>query len=297
MDILESSEWKARLSAHEATLRPLAERRLQRRHRGESHPVEDFLFTYYSLTPTKLCQWQPGTGVALRIGGEPLPTWFQSSRYRTEGDLVFAALPQPETPAAERVRRVRQLLEATASRPPQLRCYGLHEWAMVYRVAQGEVRHEDYPLRLPSEDLAAFVESRSLVCTHYDAFRFFTAEAAPLNSHQPTLESRVLLEQPGCIHANMDLYKWAYKLGPLVPGELLAKTFLFAAEAREIDMRASPYDLESLGFDPIRIETESGRAEYREAQERLAEKAVPLRATLLSCCRRALAGQASLTTE
>ena len=59
-------------------------------------------------------------------------------------------------------------------------------------------------------------------CSHFDAFRFFTAPARPLNVLAPTRETQHALEQPGCLHANMDLYKWAYKLSPLVPSELVA---------------------------------------------------------------------------
>ena len=41
----------------------------------------------------------------------------------------------------------------------------------------------------------------------------------------------------------MDLYKWCYKLGPLIESELLMDCLELAADARELDMRASPYDL------------------------------------------------------
>lgn len=46
---------------------------------------------------------------------------------------------------------------------------------------------------------------------------------------------------------NMDLYKWAYKLSPLVPSELVADCFALAREIRTLDMRASPYDLADPG--------------------------------------------------
>jgi hypothetical protein len=50
---------------------------------------------------------------------------------------------------------------ATADRPAQLGCFGLHEWVMVYRSGPDDVRHGAWPLHL---------------------------------------------EQPGCLHATMDLY-------------------------------------------------------------------------------------------
>ena len=47
----------------------------------------------------------------------------------------------------------------------------------------------------------------------------------------------------------MDLYKWAYKLSPATPGELVADCFELAADIRELDMRASPYDLRDHGYE------------------------------------------------
>ena len=106
----------------------------------------------------------------------------------------------------------------TGSRPGQFGCFGLHEWAMVYRAA--EHRHA-VPLRLGQEGTDAVVEASELRCTHLDAFRFFTPEAVSRNARVatptglPTREAQADLEQPGCLHAGMDLYKWAVKLGPL----------------------------------------------------------------------------------
>src|SRR5699024_9447591 len=83
---------------------------------------------------------------------------------------------------------------------------------------------------------------------------------APLNAEELTRATQVQREQPGCLHAGMDLYKWAGKLGPLIPGDLLLDTFELARDIREVDMQASPYDVsEYVGADgaplvPIAIE-------------------------------------------
>jgi hypothetical protein len=82
----------------------------------------------------------------------------------------------------------------------------------------------------------------------------------------------------------MDLYKWAYKLSPATPAELLADCFTLAADVRELDMRASPYDLADLGYPPVRIETATGRAEYARAQAGFARRAAPLRDRLIELC-------------
>jgi hypothetical protein len=80
----------------------------------------------------------------------------------------------------------------------------------------------------------------------------------------------------------MDLYKWAYKLLPAVPSDLVADAFELARDVRVLDMRASPYDLSGLGYAPVRIETPEGRAEYVAAQRAFAERGTLLRARLLA---------------
>ncbi len=184
------------------------------------------------------------------------------------------------------VRFVVDLLSATVDRPAQLGCFGLHEWAMVYRRDVDDVRHAEWPLRLGSRGTDEVVESSAIRCTHYDAYRFFTPESLGRNALRPTRATQVTLEQPGCLHANMDLYKWAYKLGPLVPGELLLDCFELARDIRVLDMRASPYDLSALGYEPVRIETPEGKAEYVAAQRAFAARAQPLRLRLVEVCRR-----------
>jgi hypothetical protein len=235
----------------------------------------DFLFTYYSLRPARLEQWDAGLGVALR-GGEERPGWVR------DGDAVHldpAALPDRLTGTAAFVR---DLLAATASRPPRLGCFGLHEWAMVYRT--DAPRHGAVPLRLGGAGTDAVVESLPVHCTHHDAFRFFTPAAVPRNALSPSREDQVANEQPGCLHATMDLYKWAYKLSPATPSDLLVDCFALAVDVRELDMRASPYDLADLGYPPVRIETPAGRAEYARAQSLFAERAAPLRTRLVEVC-------------
>ncbi|MGY2062794.1 3-methyladenine DNA glycosylase, partial [Nocardia gipuzkoensis] len=65
---------------------------------------------------------------------------------------------------------------------------------------------------------------------------------------------------------------------------LLLDCFELSCTARELDMRASPYDLTDFGYTPVPIETPAGRAEYVRGQAQLAEHAAPLRARLLAVC-------------
>ena len=153
---------------------------------------------------------------------------------------------------------------------------------MVYK--SSEIRYPSQPLRLSPSEVAAVVDSLPVRCSHYDAFRFFTPEAGPLNRLQPTRETSPQLEQPACLHANMDLYKWAFKLAPWCPSDLIADTFELARDIRELDMRASPYDLSSFGYSSVPIETPEGRAEYESSQRDFAERARPLRQRLVELC-------------
>jgi hypothetical protein len=282
--VLPHEEWSARAAAHESRIdRWTAPHRERRRH-GRTHPVLDFLFTYYSETPGRLRRWHPGPGVAL---AGPAPhaglRWYTTDAdgsVRLDTDAFVAD-------RGDTVRFVRRLLAATASRPAFSGCFGLHEWAMVYR--DRETRHP-VPLRLGTEGTDAVVEAHQIRCTHFDAFRFFTPEAVGRNRLQPTRESQPELEQPGCLHAGMDLYKWSYKLGPAVPGGLLADCFELAVDIRELDMRASPYDLSAHGYEPVAIETPEGKAEYVAAQRGFAERGAVLRQRLLDVCDQLLDG-------
>ena len=268
-------EWTARAAAHEARVDRWVTPHLERRRRGQPHPVLDFLFTYYSETPGRLRRWHPGPGVAL-AGPAPHEGW---RWYRADADgTVRLDVPAFLADRRDTVAFARRLLAATASRPPSTGCFGVHEWAMVYRDRQ--TRHA-VPLRLGPEGTDAVVEAHPIRCTHYDAFRFFTPAAVGRNRVQPTRETQPALEQPGCLHAGMDLYKWAYKLSPATPGELVADCLELAAEIRELDMRASPYDLRDHGYAPVAIETPEGKAEYVTAQRTFAERGAVLRQRLL----------------
>lgn len=274
-------EWQARAAAHAARVEGWLAPHLARASRHERHPVMDFLFEYYSNRPARLRRWSPGPGVWLE-GGGPFRSWREFEE--EAGGMGLRPLP-----AARRagVEWALFLLEATASRPASFSCFGLHEWAMVHR--NDGRRHAAWPLRLSADEVARVVEQGGVNCTHYDAFRFFTPAAVPLNRTPLTREEQPRHEQAGCIHANMDLYKWAYKLWPWVASELVADCFELAVTAREVDMRASPYDLSALGCVPIQVETPEGRAEYQQAQRDLAARAAPLRARLAKAHRTALA--------
>ena len=255
----------------------------------QPHPIEDFLFGYYPFPLSLLEKWHPGVGVVLELG-ENMPPHLTGRHYRITDDSIQADSATLTDKQRLRIGYMIELLEATRDRAPNYGCHGLHEWAMVYRGQ--EIRHEKtLSLRLPQSEIDALVESHPLCCSHHDAFRFFEKSAKPLNLLQPSLESRAEHEQPACVHANMDLYKWAAKSMPWVGSDLLLDCFELALDLRDLDMRASPYDLRRWGREPVAIETAEGRRQYEAEQRALAERAKPLRQQLIDALRDTLSSE------
>lgn len=277
--VLAAVEWEPIATAHADRADALTAGHVARQRRRQKHPVEDFLFTYYQTRPGQLRVWHPGPGIRLRDA----PTYASRRGYRAVGGGVELD-PDEIGHRAESIAWTHKLLTATTDRPAQFGCFGMHEWAMVYRQPAEDVRHNTWPLRLGATGTDRVVESHRIACSHFDAFRFFTGVARPLNTMQPTREQQPALEQGGCLHANMDLYKWAAKLMPFTPGPLLLDCLELARDIRELDMRASPYDLSGLGYEPVRIETPAGKAAYAAAQRGFADRARPLRQRLIDLC-------------
>lgn len=290
--ILSQAQWRTLEQRHAERVEPWITPRLQRRLRGRKHPVDDFLFEYYPYSPARLATWHPGHGVTLL--GDTSQFRFRGGYVEHEDGIIvdLSALDSRQ----DRLDLVLRLLAGTQQRPPMVNCFGLHEWAMVYRLEPDQIRHADQPLRLSPEAIAETVDGLGLRCTHIDAFRFFTPQAMPRNSIIPTRATQPDLEQPGCLHANMDLYKYAMWFQPFVGSDLVADCFELARAARDLDMRASPYDCTEFGLAPIPVETPAGRAEYAAAQRNLMLQARPLRAGLVAALARsraALGGRAA----
>lgn len=296
--VLAEAEWRARESAHGERADALTEAHRARKLRGEKHPVEDFLWTYYSVKPRELRRWHPGAGVLLENAAPDRADW---KHYRAVGDparsqaaVVDGARPHAEVDITGYFERrghtvdyVEKLLTATLAHTPRYGCFGLHEWAMVYKMTPEQLRHSALPLRIGHDATNAVVESHTIGCTHFDAFRFFTPQAAPLNTIELSREAQHETEQSGCLHAGMDVYKWAAKLGPIVPGELLLDAFVLARDIRELDMRASPYDVTGYfgasgePLTPVPIETPDGKRTYAQYQRGFAARGDAIRHRLL----------------
>ena len=289
-DVLPAHMWRDRARRHEERIDDLVGPHLARRQNGVKHPVHDFLFTYYSQRPAQLRRWHPGRGVALRDAQE-----YDGRTGYTVSEGTARVSAEYAGSRSRLADATYHLLTATAGRDAQLGCFGLHEWAMVHRLSEDATRHPQHPLRLGRDGTDAVVESHRITCTHFDAFRFFTPSARSLNTVSPRADDRAAYEQPGCLHATMDLYKHAFRLTPLIPSELVADCFALALDVRVVDMRASPYDLAALGVEPLRIETADGKRDYAAAQRAFAERAAPLRESLRKWSRQ-IAAEGNPTT-
>jgi hypothetical protein len=183
------------------------------------------------------------------------------------------------------------ILKQTMSRDPILHCYNTHEWAMMYRPDGAppppSAQYQSHlPLRVSQQVINETVERKGVSCTHVDALRFFADSAVKLNKysqHGKRLErhEQPQLEQPGCLHAQMDLLKICLKLQPFVDSSILRDALRIALDARRLDVAASPYDASSYGVQAVPIETHEGRAEYKDRQTKIWQRSESIRQDLL----------------
>ena len=275
---MREDDWRERRRRHRARVEPWVAPRLARRENGQSQATDDFLFEYYPYSVGRLRTWHPGYGVVLEGDARE---FLDHPAYVETDDGVTASLDWLDDQRHDRLALAIRILEGTARREPVLGCFALHEWAMVYGLQQDEVRHQSLPLRLSPAQIRETVDAVGLRCTHIDAYRFFTDEATPLNSLAPTRATQPDMEQPGCLHASMDLYKYAMWFQPLVGSDLVADCFELARSARDLDMQASPYAVSAIGLQTIPVETPEGRRTYVSEQQSLMARTLPLRQHLI----------------
>lgn len=312
--IMTEEEWKREAQAHSSALDNLlypslsAKSRFQpknsgsirkvetkiRTHLVSDNPIYNFLHSYYKYSTVDLKKYSPGMSVQLLDATPGANLNVLNEKYMTFNEAggcynasTFHLMAEGKYGLA-RLTKDRDLLRATSARAPFFGCFGMHEWAMLYSGNGTSIvgHQESTPLRVDQKTIDALVGGPGQIrCTHYDAFRFFQPAAKPMNMiNTLSRENAPRHEQPGCIHANMDLFRYAYQLYPFVSSALLVDALRLALEARKVDMRASPYDVSAFeGCEvPICVETPQGRKLYIEEQERIASTAVPIRKAILS---------------
>lgn len=275
---LKPSQWRQQIIEHREEISSLIDNYLEQRQHQHKDPVMDFLFEYYTFRPSHLKTWSPGFGTLVVNGTNHHWRFDEMTSHNSDTYLNIEHFPADRISSLKWILNV---LKQSVEHKPSFGCFGMHEWAMVYKKDPQKVRHNQFPLRMDKQELADFVESRPLVCTHFDAFRFFSKEARPKNKYPLSREKFAEMEQPGCLHTNMDLYKWAFKMYPWISSNTIREAFKLAVRARFIDMKASPYDLRDRGLEPIKIETDEGRKEYMRRQQEIFERSQPVRRQLI----------------
>jgi len=274
---LTHDKWQLAQAQHYSVVANWVNPRLNRRSLGMKHPVDDFMFEYYPISAKKLQTWHPGFQYRLEASADAAGD-FADNIYSVSSEISIQRdwLERQQNAISEQL----DFLIATAGRPARTGCFGLHEWAMV--LGQEELRHNDWPLRVEQQEIAKTIEEVGLRCTHFDAFRFFTEQARPLNPLQLARTDQFEVEQPGCLHANMDLYKIAMRWVPILGSLFARQCFRLARDIRTVDMQSAPYDLGDLGVQPIKIETPQGRQIFAQKQKIFSERAQVLRARMIS---------------
>lgn len=314
VQVIPEETWREASRQHAATLNsllyPPGGSRSQRQHSIRDNPLYNFLHRYYKFSREEILRYSPGVGYGLegvskRDIGQSISSQFLTlSPTGANSDVAVAAydpaLLKALLTADGKYKTAylyanREILRRTISRTPFFSCFGMHEWAMLYSggsQSQPMKRHQEAAnLRVSQQLIDEVVEAGWLKCTHFDAWRFFHPVAQPMNM-LPSLTrgTQKVYEQPGCLHATMDLFKYAYQLFPFVSSDILRETVVLAFRARRLDIRGSPYDVSEYleGEPPIRVETEEGREEYVREQAALAEASIPVRKMLLEIYDRVL---------
>lgn len=290
-------------------------------HAVDSNPIFNFLHTYYRYPTNKVLNYSPGLGVQMEgvsvkdvhhskathpaQAGPPITAMsttgclspYGLSLDESSGMAHYNGANVVKEKEVRKLKNFMNILTESSMRQPVFNCYGLHEWAMLYSGRRDGVqspdlmnKHQKVPLRVSQEVIDELVEGQkngcSLKCTHYDAYRFFHPSSQGINSiTNLSRKTQTQYEQGGCIHATMDLFKYAFTLYPFCNAELLRKTLHLALAARKIDMRSSPYEVsEYLSEEekaPLRVETVEGRRKFAVEQESLYHRSMPVRAALI----------------
>ncbi|MDX1637869.1 MAG: 3-methyladenine DNA glycosylase, partial [Balneolaceae bacterium] len=134
--------WQRELREHKQRISELIDEYLARRQRHEKDPVIDFLFEYYAFRPSHLKRWSPGFGRLLE-GEDFEPLEISECKITSDGAFLDPRLFADNRKNA--VRWILQVLENASKKQPSFGCFGMHEWAMVYRT--DTIRHSQVPLR------------------------------------------------------------------------------------------------------------------------------------------------------
>lgn len=285
MRILTIESWKSLCMKHRSRVKDLLGGKYYDRNIHDRHPIYNFIFNYYRFRPHRTLElYSPGVGVALSSSSFhhlEKELYLPSDKYLStlkENYIKIDPVKSLNESSIQRIKNILTLLEMVQNRKPSFSCFGVHEFAMLHSGARHSYYQKNLKLRMTQDQIDRVVERAPIACTHFDATRHFPKSASKRCKVKTSPKQRIENEQAGCVHTNLDLFKHSLRLWPFASSELVADALELAIHARELDMRASPYDLKStpnlelnrkFDFTPVLIETESGRAEFRNATMQL----------------------------
>ena len=250
-----------------------ARRRLDRRRtwpgarHGVKHPVEDFLFTYYSHRPGAAAPLAPGRG---RRADRRRPAELGRDYRATPRRRRRSTPRRYARGAATRSRWIRDLLAAhrrAARRTWAASACTSGRWS----TGRPRRRYGTTPGRCacrPRRTAAGRRGARRAVQPLRRVPLLHRAgPAAQRAARRPGSRSTSSSSPAACTptwtstSGRTSSPRWS-------PSELVADCFALARDIRALDMRASPYDLAALGYEPVRVETPEGRADVRRRAAR-----------------------------
>lgn len=214
-----STDWTRRAVFQRARVQNLLQGKL---YKDKSHPIFNFLFSYFHFKPPILLQYSPGMNIPIEFDAESHKYLCPRTQSISNGLITYDPKRDDFTDRQrDSLNTTLKLLQRSFNKHPNFHCFGLHEWAMLYTNSKfntnPEVPHrrQALPLRISQHELNRIVEDNNLNCTHFDAFRFFADSAKPFNRTSP-IPSRINQpdqDQAGCVHVTMDLFKYGiYKI-------------------------------------------------------------------------------------
>ena len=251
--VLPADSWRESQTAHEARVDALIRGHLDRARRCRSAPGRGL--PLHLLLPAARAAAPLAPGRSGRAAGGRAasgPAWrFHRVVDRTASSRVdVARLPRPTRGTPARARPAPAGRDRVAAGPVRL--------LRAARVGDGlppgrrAVRHAGCRCGSGAAGTDAVVESHRIRCSHYDAFRFFTAAGARRGtrcSRPGTARSRSS-SPAACTR------RWTSTSGRTSCCPRRAQSSWWStpssspATIRELDMRASPYDLTALGLRP-----------------------------------------------
>jgi len=126
MIFLPEEVWVAKVEQHASLVGAYTEAYLKRRSLGLKHPVLDFLFTYYSFSPTKLKQWIPSFNESLEITPQTLVkySWLDNFWFQQKEAKLFLDLSKIPKTTLKSAKFIADLCRNILLRPPRFGCFG-----------------------------------------------------------------------------------------------------------------------------------------------------------------------------